>query len=120
MDDYTIFCTEEQAKKALVLGAPIIKEERFSPVNWNSGLINPTAEQMIGWLQGQKIGISIKEGLDSWFYLITENKKDIVQWEKPTRREATLAAIDAALDYLLTVDIRNKYGRYSNDTAYFG
>lgn len=113
MNNYTIYCTEEQTKKAFVeLDAPL--KQVFYNVHFDETLKEyhlirigcklyeiPTAEQMIGWLQDQGIGISIKEGLDRWFYLITDNKNDIEQWERPTRKETTLAAIDAALEYLM-------------------
>lgn len=42
MEEYTIYCTEEQTKRALELGAPI---KMFL-----DGMDNPTAEQMIGFI----------------------------------------------------------------------
>lgn len=111
MDRYTIFCTEEQTKKALALGAPI--EECSYSINPHVTLggcrclIIPTAEQMIGWLE-QNARISdidiYRSGSTYWAFFVTkfcgiiESKKEYF-----TREEATLAAIDAALDYLAKI-----------------
>lgn len=63
MEKYSIYCTTEQTKKALELGAPIIfktlchydlRDGKFIPypdldidINGDPILIKPTAEQMI-------------------------------------------------------------------------
>lgn len=100
MDEYTIYCTKEQTKKALELGAPI-KIECFSTAtedHWQE--VIPTAEQMIGWLEDQ-------EGIEE----ITVSKTVMWIWGEnhtlingspnySSRQESTLAAIDAALNYL--------------------
>lgn len=117
MNKYTIYCTEEQTKKAFELGAPIEKdassldllycvklEERESLTGFNYWLIPPTAEQMIGWLEEQDCikFITISNTGDYWYYDIrtTSNADCLVNLYCKSRKEATLAAIDAALDYL--------------------
>lgn len=104
MNRYTIYCTAEQTKKALILRAPI--------EHWGntSNLITPTAEQMIGWLEDKRI--SVKAFCFSW---CNENKPtwqvhaynestdfwdEVAFGHSESCKEATLAAIDAALDYL--------------------
>lgn len=103
LNDYTIYCTSEQVKKALELGAQIkYKLERlidscFKPVI-------PSAEQMIGWLEGQE-GISEIKVMrnNGWGFQLSSRKHYEEKFECGfhSRPEATLAAIDAALDYLI-------------------
>lgn len=115
MNKYTIYCTSEQTKKALELGAsieilPNYTEYRVFPlVKCKDGnerpCIIPTAEQMIGWLEEQEsivcVNIDYYVTDDTWAYWIkfkgdgVYNKQDF-----NSRKDATLAAIDAALDYL--------------------
>lgn len=74
MNDYTIYCTEDQTKKALELGAPIElwseyhkkQEHDFkldTPIpckQFTNGYCVascPTAEQMIGWLEEQGVWV---------------------------------------------------------------
>ena len=113
MEQYTIYCTKGQINKALELGAPIEVDFQF---NSKTAIINhkayivPTAEQMIGWLERQGLVI-----IDT--FIVTDLIYDHLSWysyrlrfpwgkEKyneikyDSRREATLAAIDAAFDYL--------------------
>lgn len=106
MDEYTIYCTESQTKKALELGAPI-KIECFSTAtedHWHE--VIPTAEQMIGWLEEQGVTINIEHSNveDTMRFKIRKSKDfDYViayNYHYPSRREATLAAIDAAIEYL--------------------
>lgn len=113
MEQYTIYCTEEQTKKALELGAPIEVSSRLEPVvnrKYFSDLINftvtiiPTSEQMIGWLEEQE-GISSVEVTESfgWHYRVKKKHDDVEDWIRgtcQTRKETTIAAIDAALEYL--------------------
>lgn len=104
---YTIYCTQEQTKKAFELGAPI---EDFDP-DRNNGFVYkgkvityPTAEQMIGWLEEREeiSDLHIFKPAIRWtFELYTSNgggKNNHPLFN--TRKEATLAAIDAALEYL--------------------
>ncbi len=113
MNKYTILCTPEQTKKALELGAQIAiygngemsaeiaKKYNFTPINGVTYII-PTAEQMIGWLEEQGLtSIEITFCKESkWMFEIFG---EIYDYGAPyfSRKEATLAAIDAALDYLL-------------------
>lgn len=121
IQDYTIHCTTEQTKKALELGAPIeIKTIEEAPKDWQgkacfTGMATcakfPTAEQLIGWLEEQ--GISVKAMCFSWCnenkptwqvhaYQSTTNFWDEIAFgHSKSCKEATLAAIDAALDYLI-------------------
>lgn len=112
MEQYTIYCTAKQMNKALKLGAPIEVDFQF---NSKTAIINkktyivPTAEQMIGWFERQGLviidTIRVTHPIDgiSWY-----GYKLIFQWQKEeyneikynSRKEATLAAIDAAFDYL--------------------
>lgn len=112
IDEYTIRCTAEQAKKALELGASIEFEQTFC-YNWKDGkrepypdietdkdgepiLIKPTSEQMIGWLEDQGLNF---EG--SSYYMSVEIKNgERIGIYSGTRKSSTLAAIDAALEYL--------------------
>lgn len=109
MDNYTIYCTEEQKKKALKLGAPI---ETYEPTIIHSraggSFTTPTietvtAEELIGWLEEQGLYFSI-ECIGDYVYEVWTKDKDksviIINSCVHTRKEATLAAIDAALDYL--------------------
>lgn len=114
MNRYEIKCTEEQTKKALELGAPIemlpnYNEYRMFPfVKCTDGnerpCILPTSEQMINWLEEQDniVSIEIFEFEGYWsFYVITVKPNDSIYGKDyETRKEATIAAIDAALDYL--------------------
>ena len=122
MNNYTIYCTEEQAKKALELGAPIHKnvitccytepwgyEEEFEKET--DELILPTAEQMVNWLEEQNVNVTISN-VGSYICSVWRNASNGIKYFNftnnsfSTRAEATLAAIDAALDYL----IKNKNG----------
>lgn len=124
MSGYACYCTEEQTEKAFKLGAPI-ETQGFIPIKGWELKIDwfaqedkcyhiPTTEQMIGWLEEQidiaEIDISRCSFVSKfWAFgiyneqkgLIAENIKDL-----SSRKEATLAAIDAALEYL----INNKKG----------
>lgn len=100
-----MYCTEEQTRKALELGAPIkskLKEKGCDMQTHIVGLsyIIPTAEQMISWLEEQGF----------YFYIMNDyNWQEEVQYGNnwyhskenlSSRKEATLSAIDAALEYL--------------------
>ena len=112
MSDYTIYCTSEQTKKALELGAPIefasindIRLGRYIEVESNNETYEiPTTEQMIGWLEEYIDNIDVlKNNNGKWVYLFypTSNSSTCECKDKfLSRKEATLAAIDAALEYL--------------------
>lgn len=119
MNEYTIYCTKMQAMKAFELGADltpcrdakknfIITSSRFNS-RWDEKYLIPTVEQMLGWLEEQ-------EGIDHividrdqvtkhrWEFYIFEDEKgensDLYGSCYSSRKEATLAAIDTALEYL--------------------
>lgn len=121
MEKYTIYCTKDQTKKALELGAPIEKDW-IPECLFNNGyfsLKTPTTEQMISWFEETydlHISIDYRRNyaddadgniVDEWYYycffLSIADKcfygEDTLD-EYPTRKEVTLAAIDAALKYL--------------------
>lgn len=115
ISDYTIYCTLEQTKKALELGAHIERvifttNDAYKYTKINEGIyIIPTAEQMIGWLEEQGILCDVfptgDYGNDGFGMRIMIKAKRLNRFESDaitysTRKEATLAAIDAALDYL--------------------
>lgn len=107
-----IFCTEEQTKKALELGAPIKKDtlENTSPIEVfnNCVYIIPTAEEMVGWLEEQGVSVEITMASQNigYYSLNRIDSKGAFDFTGrceetySSRKEATLAAIDAALDYL--------------------
>lgn len=125
MDEYTIYCTPEQTKRARELGASIeIKSIEEAPRDWQgkayfTGMATcakfPTAEQMIGWLR-KKHYIHIRidcEGSENYVaqlqFINSSKDLDVVNKSYkgiighpgfPSPEEATLAAIDAALDHL--------------------
>lgn len=122
MNNYTIYCTESQVKKALELGAPIHSPQVALGFfeEWELEILHtiiiddeyydiPTAEQMIGWLEKQGIiidTISEEENENEILYLASLYKKGYQSLNKelilyPTRKEATLAGINKALDYLI-------------------
>lgn len=111
MEKYTIYCNEEQTKKALELGAPIEEFCGLRPTTPIDGILYdiPTAEQMIGWLEEhwfEYVNISYYVTGDYWcYYGETKGGHDSIGGKVSrnhysSRKEATLAAIDAALDYL--------------------
>lgn len=104
MDKYTIYCTETQTKKALELGAPIEEFCGLCPTTSIDGILYdiPTAEQMVSWLEEQGLIVTVDKGLCSEWHAYVQRNREILYLENelPTRKEATIAAIDAALEYL--------------------
>lgn len=114
MNRYTIYCTEEQTKKAFELGAPIIEMPfkykmppdictKYGFINLNSTYyVMPTAEQMIGWLRSQGICVSVLEHkLDgSVYYTRHMSDRDYSCESFPTYEEAMLTVINEALKCL--------------------
>lgn len=109
ISDYSIYCTLSQTKKALELGAPIEKKEIQVCDNakhffWYDGFYYnyPTAEQIINWLEDSSSieNISIDK-TEKWQFTIWADQEDPdCASGFDTRKEATLASIDVALDYL--------------------
>lgn len=112
MDRYTIYCTSEQTKKAIELGALILhgtdsKEDAFTHlptgVIMDKGNIFfiPTAEQLIGWLEERKDILFVIEKLyKTWRFGVFYKNYWKLGGKFYSRKEATLAAIDATLEYL--------------------
>lgn len=117
MNRYIIPCTEEQTKKALELGAPItilpnyIEYRIFPLVECEDGnerpYIFPTAEQMLGWLEEQGILIEFSRLFGLYAYRLMEihgsgeKNLHLQNQNYQSYKEAILAAIDVALDYLI-------------------
>lgn len=113
MKKYITYCTETQAKKARELGAPIeVKSIEKAPKDWQgkayfTGTATcaklPTTEEMTGWLEDTfdvRIGV-IKVFTKYDFYIKYGDKLTVKHVSGyNSRREATLAAIDVALNYL--------------------
>lgn len=111
MNRYTIYCTTEQVRIALELGAPILadtQEIKFAGINGLpfdvDRVVIPTTDQMIGWLEEQEtitaINIDYYITGNAWACWIKFKEGTLNKQDFSSRREATLAAIDAALDYL--------------------
>lgn len=111
MDSYAIYCTEEQTKKALELGAKIEIQEYCPPgeiePNWfhdkDKCYHIPTAEQIVGWLEELTDIMVISINMDifgTWFYCVETEHNYFENNRFKSRKEATLAAIDATLEYL--------------------
>ena len=122
MNKYTIYCTPEQTRKALELGAPIrfasindIRLGRYIEVESNNEAYEiPTTEQMIGWLDEQGIAIDIHTyfrvghgKIHHYQYTVTDLNR-VFNGEYTSRKETTLAAIDAALEYLTKAKVNYK------------
>lgn len=126
LSDYTIRCTSEQACKAMNLGVILdicnwryVDTPLCTTITNNGELIGhfmlPTAEQMLGWLrQEHNIHARIDcEGSENYVVQLqfinsrkdinieNPNYKGIIGHKGyPSAPEATLAAIDVALEYL--------------------
>ena len=113
MNKYTIYCTEEQTRKALELGAPINTEINYTRTGSQfEGIYNdgktfyylPTAEQILNWLEEHKLQIVITvSSTDRWIPIIYETSSShplYIGENTDSRVKATIAAIDAALEYL--------------------
>lgn len=108
MEKYKIYCSEEQTRKALKLGAPLFKYTsipnfaKVIEIAYCEYYEIPTAEEMIGWLNEQGIAA------DVIFIEETKTYKAYCSYNcyiSTDRSEATLATIDKALEYLAN----NKY-----------
>lgn len=124
MNRYKIYCTIEQTKKALELGAPIELESEYydptkndfkldEPIPYES-FVNgyhyakcPTAEEMIGWLEEEGILIELSRLFGLYAYRLIrilkfgEGNLNLQNQDYQSRKAATLAAIDTALGYLI-------------------
>lgn len=110
MKRYTLFCTDEQTKNALELGAPISSRNSIIvPPRWveiNGAVYeSPTAEQMTMWLEEKEITYFLDVPDKLWDFVLYDKDSYIRSCEGdgyPSIQEVIIAAIDAALDYLKT------------------
>lgn len=116
MGNYSIFCTPEQTRKALELGAPLHRLNGLAlsdyvnmlKISDTEAYIIPTAEEMVAWLEEQEcigcIGIyTTIESCKYWVFFVYDKEcNDLIEdpYVYQTRREATYEAIDATLKYL--------------------
>lgn len=122
MNRFTIYCTEEQTRKALELGAPINVSIMVDILRDNIGIYCflqggdaywfPTAEQIVGWLESQGIHIELEYDLtfDKYDFCILDEDESVAKRTMycdyfgfnsfSNLKDATLAAIDTALEYL--------------------
>lgn len=128
MNDLTMRCTQAQTMMALLLGAPIerqgyttIKDNEL-PDDWFSAGSEcyhiPTCEQMINWIESKwsvRFHVCSDQLGESYEYFVRklpfQPTKDAYfsDFEFATRIEATLAAIDATLEYLFNSIFGCKY-----------
>lgn len=113
MLDYTIYCTSEQTKKALELGAPIVKVDSRDkhmiycrnmcyPRIADYPYAMPTTEQILNWFEDKSLQVTIRFRGNSWYYDIMSGYNVLsIGKDVSTRKEATLNAIDTALEYLI-------------------
>lgn len=122
MDKYIILCTEEQTRKAYELGAPLNFDYHIDDFQNAIKISNklyaevPTVEEMIGWLEDMGIIIifmpTVKYDEPDYRWVAhvwrfqDDNFQDEIVWidsenlSNLSRKKVTLAAIDAALEYL--------------------
>lgn len=97
MNQYTIYCTKSQIKKALEFGAPI----STTPTDLiNNTWMKVTAEQMIGWLRSKGFRFRITEFKEGTLWKVTHGDWFDFGDDDISPKEATIAVIDAALGYL--------------------
>lgn len=116
MKRYSIYCTESQVKQAFELGAPIIADTQEIKFAGRNGLpfdidrvVIPTTEQMLCWLEEQGLRFMIGSKQDNYdcisYGCVIRHKdsSDVIYIKShiTSRKEVTIAAIDAALDYLI-------------------
>lgn len=122
MDNYTIYCSEQQTKRALELGAPIKLIGYVDCTGWDdeptpaNSIVNngkyfeiPTAEQMIGWLRGKNILFRFDDETNYWsicdanddaFDDTSDDDAIPLRWYNWSDNKE-LGAIDVALEYLM-------------------
>lgn len=95
MDGYTIYCTPEQVRKAIGLGAPIATKGWFG----FKQLVDVTSKRMMEWILEQNIHFKIRDfdGNVSW---VCWSMSWCVCGYSNNYKEAALSVIDAALEYL--------------------
>lgn len=116
MQNYTIYCTPEQTKRALELGAPIeilsnYTEFRGFPfIKCQDGnerpYVPPTTEQMRGWLRTKGFKFKMVE-LKEVHWQCSIPPEFYQSGSTPSLEEATHAAIDTALEHLVKIKEEN-------------
>lgn len=106
ISEYTTYCSEEQTRKALELGAPIETTKRLEPLvnrkyitdldNY-SAIIVPTAEQMMGWMRSKGIQFHFDDETNYW-RVSNELEPISISYGNSPKKE--LSAIDAVLEYM--------------------
>lgn len=107
MNKYTIYCTSQQTRKAILLGVQIY------PTSFNNCGIHqlwdsenryyydiPTTEQLIEWLEEQDFRFEIKFTTIYCIMIYINNIYIGSSICANSRKAATLTAIDTALEYL--------------------
>lgn len=89
MNRFSIYCTEEQTRKALEIDAPIPHHAI------SLKYIEPTAEQMIGYLRMKGFKFSFDDTYNYWAVSV-----DCKIIDKGQSEDKELSAIDATLEYL--------------------
>lgn len=113
MRRFANYCTEEQTKKAFELDAPLIKcDSRDKRMMYCDHLcypriadypyVIPTTEEMVGWLEDQGLHISIIYNDCTYKPEVRDMHDGFINKDEhlSSHKNATLAAIDAALEYL--------------------
>lgn len=114
MNQYTIYCTKEQALRAYMLGAPLEEEKPYAQIvevgiakgefGQSVGVYKciPTAEQMCGWIREKGVNAyaccTICRSYCGNLYDSVYGYRETKYFDK--YEDALLAAIDLALDYL--------------------
>lgn len=116
MDEFTVYCTPEQIRKALELGVPIrLESEYYHPTEHDLKLDTPipcklfttgyhyakcpTAEQMIGWLRSKDIQFHFDDETNYWAIRDATDDLTPLRWYGYSSNKE-LDAIAAALEYL--------------------
>lgn len=129
MEEYEIRCTQEQTRKALELGVPIEYIDANTifgkpkpkhsfyvevPYKYYRYYLLPTAQQMIGFLRSKGFRFKIDELSDT----IVAYRVTFGCWfengQSSNPKGATLAVIDAALEYLSKFNGKSIYGKYND------
>lgn len=112
MNKYTIYCTEEQTRKAFELGAPLeeakslidAQDRKHLMLENNRGGFYlpyiPTTAQMIGWLEEQGVLVDVEMRTGIAYVYDRKNKVHVKTITIHSRKEGTFVAIDTALEYL--------------------
>lgn len=109
MDRYIILCTEKQTQKALELGAPLFRLYGTGCSDYIDMIVIsdteaytiPTTDQMIGWLEerGFVVEIILSDDEENTWTFVINKVRDVYVYGN--RKDATLEAIDVALDYMM-------------------